>query len=156
MPVYGVGIDIFPVDTWPRTPRARGAPSRSAWSLLRGMLGVRIVEPDTLPTAARRVVAGWAGRCSAWCRRARFATSLTRLVVRAGARGADRGVIVWGYEEKVSARAFAADVTLEFEGVARPVPQGWSEWLTAADGDYRTPPPESARRSHPHLTAYRP
>ena len=155
MPVYGVGIDIFPVDTWPDAPRSRRALSLGL-VLLRGMLGVRIVEPETLPTAARRVVARVGRPLLSVVPPRRFATSLTRLVVRAGARGADRGVIVWGYEEKVSARAFADDVTLEFEGVARPVPQGWSEWLTAAYGDYRTPPPESARGSHPHLTAYRP
>lgn len=153
-PVYGVGIDIFPVDTWPRATASRRALGL-ALVLLRGMLGVRIVEPDTLPSPARRLVARVGRPLLSVVPPRWFAATLTRLVVAAGARGTDRGVIVWGYEEQVSAAAFADDVTLEFEGVARPVPQGWDEWLTAAYGDYRTPPPEGARGGHPHLTAYR-
>jgi len=153
-PVYGVGIDIFPVDTWPRAPLARRGVSIGLL-LLRGMLGVRIVEPDTLHGTARRLVARVGRPLLSPVHPRRFSAALTRMVVRAGARGTERGVLVWGYEERVSAAAFEDDVHLEFEGVARPVPRGWSEWLTAAYGDYMTPPPEAARGGHPHLTAYR-
>lgn len=153
-PTYGVGIDIFPVDTWPRAPLTRRALSVGLL-LLRGMLGVRIVEADTLDGAARRLVARVGRPLLSAVPPRRFAAGLTRLVVRAGARGGARGVIVWGYEEKVRAEAFADDVTLQFEGVARPAPRGWEQWLTAAYGDYRTPPPEAARGGHPHLVAYR-
>jgi lipopolysaccharide cholinephosphotransferase len=153
-PVYGVGVDVFPVDTWPD-----GALGRRLLSLLlrltRGMLGVRIVDAATLKGAARRLVARIGRPLLRPVPPRTFAALLTRLVVAIGGRGQERGVIVWGYEEKVSAAAFAQDVTLEFEGVARPVPRGWEEWLTAAYGDFRTPPPEVDRAGHPHLTAYR-
>ena len=154
-PVYGVGIDVFPVDTWPRRPGARRILSFGLL-LLRGMLGVRIVEADTLPTPARRLLARVGRPVLSPVAPRHFSSLLTRLVVASGASGGERGVIVWGYEEQVPAAAFADDTTLAFEGVDRPVPRGWREWLTAAYGDYLTPPPESAREGHPHLVAYRP
>jgi lipopolysaccharide cholinephosphotransferase len=153
-PVYGVGIDVFPLDTWPDGVIAR----RVLWLVLRltrGMLGVRIVDAATLKGSARRLVARIGRPVLRPIRPSAFASLLTRMVVAIGGRGQERGVIVWGYEEKVSAGAFAEDVTLEFEGVARPVPRGWEEWLTATYGDFRTPPPEADRAGHPHLVAYR-
>lgn len=154
MPTYGVGVDIFPIDAWPRGRFAQRALTLGL-RLTRGMLGVRIVERETLPGAGARLVALVGRPLLSPLHPRVFAAALTRMVVRAGRRGGDRGVIVWGYEEKVPADAFEDDVTLEFEGVARPVPRGWSSWLAAAYGDWRTPPPEASRAGHPHLTAYR-
>lgn len=153
MPTYGVGIDIFPVDAWPGTERGRSVLS-ALLRLFRGMLGVRIVEADTLGTRLDRLVARVGRRVLRPFPPAVFARAVT-WVVRRTATGDLRGVIVWGYEEKAPARAFAHDTALDFEGIARPAPSGWEEWLTAAYGDYRTPPPRDQQVGHPHTAAYR-
>ena len=151
---------MFPVDAWPDGARARRLLSL-ALTVLRGMLGVRIVEADTLAGTTRQWVAR-VGRVVLTPVPPRvFSVLLTHLVIRMGrgrrgrGDGRDRGVIVWGYEEKVPAEAFADDVSLDFEGTPRPAPRGWSQWLAAAYGDYLTPPPEGSRAGHPHLTAHR-
>ena len=153
MPVYGVGVDIFPVDAWPDTHRGRALLS-VLLRLFRGMLGVRIVEADTLGTRRRRVVARVGRRMLLPFPPSLFGRAVTALV-RRNAQGCERGVIVWGYEERVPESAFSSDTSLDFEGTARPVPSGWHDWLTAVYGDYGQPPPPDRQVGHPHMTTYR-
>jgi lipopolysaccharide cholinephosphotransferase len=154
MPTYGVGIDVFPVDAWPDAPRSRRGLSLGL-KVFRTLLGLRILEVRRLKGGPRRAIARTARAMLLPVPPRVFALALTQMVMRTASHGSYRGVIVWGYEEKVSSAAFAADDDLYFEGVPRPVPSGWKEWLTACYGEYSTPPPESERRGHRHMKAYR-
>lgn len=44
--------------------------------------------------------------------------------------------------------AFSSSVYKEFDGEMLPVPAGYDDYLTAAFGDYMTPPPENSRTVH--------
>jgi lipopolysaccharide cholinephosphotransferase len=154
MPRYGIGIDIFPVDRWPASAR-NSRLLELALIVLRGCLGVRIVRPETLRGPRRKWVARTGRIVLSTVPPAVFARVLTSIVRRVPAGTGAQGVIVWGYEEKVAPGAFDDDTTLSFEGRDLPVPSGWSEWLTAAYGDWATPPPPRERAGHPHLKMYR-
>ena len=64
--------------------------------------------------------------------------------------------IVWGIYglgEIISGDSFFHTVEVEFEGKLFSAIHNWDEYLTGLYGDYMTPPPESARKTH-KLTAF--
>jgi lipopolysaccharide cholinephosphotransferase len=137
----GINIDVFPLDGWPSNVVVRWVhgqslrllraliyshhlPRKPKWSNLRESALV-ITKP-----VANRVPIGWLIR-KASSRASRYSAEDSGLV----------GVIVWGYPECVTARAYSDIVELRFRERRYRVPSGYDAVLSAKYGDYMRLPP---------------
>jgi lipopolysaccharide cholinephosphotransferase len=151
---YGVGVDVFPVDGWPRSPLRR--------FILRRVLTVlqmlhEILHLDRAPDRApsRAAVVGLVRIGLVWLWPPRIGLLIDRLAARSPEHTALAGVAVWNYREQVPAAAFSGTTTVAYEGRLVPAPVGWATYLRHLYGDYEELPPEDQRRPPHNSRSYR-
>lgn len=151
---YGVGIDVFPVDGWPRSPLRRVLLRRvlNALQLLHEVLHL---DPSDARSHGRAAVVRLVRLALFWLWRPRVGLLIDRLAARSPEHTALAGVAVWNYREQVPAAAFSGTTTLVFEGRLMPAPVGWATYLRHLYGNYEELPPEEQRRPPHRSTAYR-
>lgn len=142
----GLYIDVFPLDGAPPSGLIRRIHG-IAWKLAVTGLSARIRR-----NGMRRLLAyGFRAVPRSW-----FLGLMGRLV-RAFPYDSSPFVVnasgAWGYGRECQPRSrFEPSSSLEFEGLAVPVPGRWHEYLTQLYGDYLQPPPPEQRRPRHDLT----
>lgn len=151
---FGVGIDVFPVDGWPRAALRRGA-LRRVLNALQTLHELLHLDPSPDRPAGRRAVIGAVRLALAWLWPPRIGLLIDRLAARSPEHTALAGVAVWNYREQVPAAAFSGSTTVAFEGRLMPAPVGWATYLRHLYGDYEVLPPEDQRHPPHRSTSYR-
>lgn len=152
---FGVGIDVFPIDVWPRHGARRAAVRTSVRLLRRTLMGSLLPIKDRTEGKSR-----WLRRCVLGALRLLPAQRLSRAISQLAQNGSrypsDRmGIIVWGYGEAIPSRLLASTGEHSFEGRVLPVPRRPDKVLAAIYGEsWRVPPPLEARVSHHSAAAY--
>lgn len=154
-PTYGVGLDVFPLDSWPDS-NGRRATLRIQIRLLRHLVAAHTFDLSRTQNPWARIILRSLRLVTPRTNVSAYAERIDRITRAAGhARGRDAGVIVWGYMETVRAQAFAKSVIGSFEDRAVRLPDGTEEYLTSLYGaDFLIPPPPGQRLSGHSYVAY--
>jgi lipopolysaccharide cholinephosphotransferase len=141
----GVNVDVFPLDGWPGA--AKNGRHRRYLATLHTLVAAWTTPSRRLPKRLARAavsvlpIRGLTGALTSVARLNSFETA------------AEVGVQVFRYMEKVDRDAYGVPQQIEFEGerfLAGPADA--DRILTNLYGDWRTPPPPSARATDRHFT----
>jgi len=143
---WGVGVDIFPIDEW---PRVSSLAHRLRLSYYHSLVRIWATEPtddvDRWKWVVLKIFRPWVRRRSMRSLAVRISACASRPW---SSRATSVGVTAYRYLEKVEKPVYGTATLIGFEGGRYPAPAQASQILERLYGDYMTPPVPADQVNH--------
>jgi lipopolysaccharide cholinephosphotransferase len=154
--VYGVFVDIFPLDNAPaKQTKIKALVYKSIF--YQKLLKIKLASKDDRWTLSQKVVLVVGKIILAFIPIVWFSAKIDK-IARSSLKenSPNMGCMVWGYglREILDMKEFAKTVYLDFESFKMPAPIGYKSYLSSLYGDYMTLPPIEKQKVKHNFDAF--